>query len=57
MNPLDRGHELAVSVRLSANAQEKDDEKNADRHAQQPQNDIATLPRWSLKSRIALLRR
>jgi hypothetical protein len=30
-----------VSRRLRATAQEKDDEKNADRHAQEPQNDVA----------------
>ena len=42
MNPLGRGHELACQ-RLSAAAQKKDEEQNADRHAQQPQNDIANF--------------
>jgi hypothetical protein len=41
MNPLDRGHELARQRALSATARKKDDEKNADRHAQQAQNDKA----------------
>ena len=43
MNPLGRGHELACRVRLSATAQEKNEEQNADRRTQQPQNDIANF--------------
>ena len=41
MNPLDRGHELAVSVRLRATAHEKDKKKDADRRTQVPQNAVA----------------
>jgi len=41
MNPLDRGHELARQVRLSAPAQPKDREKNADWRAQEAKDDIA----------------
>jgi hypothetical protein len=41
MKPLDRGHELGRQRAVKCNRAKKDDDKNADRRARQPQNDLA----------------